>query len=74
MYKFYFGATASDSDSVLEEGRNHDERRYPESDLFSAKILPYQLKRTYSKKQIEADRKAKTVRKFCSVWLAYWLF
>ena len=46
MYNFYSGGTTSDSESAsaLEESHNADEQRlYDESDLLSAKVLPYQF-------------------------------
>ena len=41
MYKFYVGATASDSASAFEERHDHDKRLYDESDFLSAKVLLY---------------------------------
>ena len=45
MYKFYSGATARDS--ALKESHDHDERLYNESDLLSAKNLPYQFEQRH---------------------------
>ena len=61
MYNSYSGGTTSDSESAsaLEESHNADEQRlYDESDLLSAKVLPYQFEPTYSKKQMESNHKA----------------
>ena len=60
MYNSYSRGTTSDfeSASALEESHNADERLYDESDLLSAKVLPYQFEPAYSKKQMESYHKA----------------